>query len=248
MRNVGADKRLFARDPVKGSLWACEMRKILLLPALAILIATSSPAGPRTVLLTQITFIGYNDNYYICLSSERVLPPSHDRYTDYTYLYKYKNDGSVIEKTLLRQVSHIDDDYDGNWTHEDEVISSVNIQRYLKDHKMFIPFQKVCEDVLYLNFGEGGLFAENGDKKELLISAAAMGKYIKNYPYWHNQIRISKCYDTAPPYCLNKPECTKQDYFLVENVYFSEPPVYQALIAVNTADLDLKFKAVGLRE
>lgn len=173
------------------------MRKIVGLLAGLILCWTMVQATPSKAKWVRKIFIGFDNDSYYCLSIEWDQPGSYYEYTDYVYFCKHNNDGTLVERTLLRKIYNkreLNEDLSEEWIVEEKIKSPINLERYLIENNIYYMFPSDCLNKFKISFSKKGMFLEYGDRKELLLSKRDLEKWIQDYKYLIDEIRVVEYY------------------------------------------------------
>ncbi|MDI6786611.1 MAG: hypothetical protein QMD92_07875 [bacterium] len=159
-------------------MWKAIALTLVLLLACTLVYATPSPAT-----WVRKIFIGYDENFYYCLSIERNQPGSYFKYNDHVFFCKYKNNGTITKKILLRETHHQDTTPlgIGSWTHKEKIKSPFELETYLIENHIFYAFPSDNLRSYNIVFDEDGMTLKKEKNKILLIGSNELNKYIKGY-------------------------------------------------------------------
>lgn len=116
-------------------------------------------SSPSANVKNRLIFIGYKKDSYYCLLFEQVNRGFYYSYSEFVYLIKYKNDGSVDDKKLIRETYiYNTDGGQGNTVKEEKKEITFNLHKYLQrnDITYAIPFSASCEKYGF-EFNDEGL-------------------------------------------------------------------------------------------
>ncbi|MCX7766176.1 MAG: hypothetical protein N2246_05660 [Candidatus Sumerlaeia bacterium] len=173
------------------------MRKIMVLLVGLILCWTMLQATPSKAKWGRKIFIGYDSDSYYCISIERIQPGSYYEYTDYVYFCKHNNNGTVIDKKLLRKIYHKQEaiaNEPAGWNAEEKIKNPINLERYLIDNHIFYVFPDDCLNKFKISFSKKGMFLEYANKKELLLSERDLEKWVQEYKDSIAKLRVVEYY------------------------------------------------------
>lgn len=153
------------------------MKKIALTVLLLILLPNNIYSTPPGYTSVQSIFLGYDARHYYVLQIERVNKGNYYIEIDYVSFIKFKNNGEMAKKYLLREISHS--------TIDEPVQSHVkkgklDIEEYLLKNKAAYAFPSRFPGEHSVYFEKEGMLIGKGNKKILLVGTTVLSEVMSN--------------------------------------------------------------------